>query len=125
MAESELRPVQALVRWDPSWYAELELAERQELGFPPAKRVAAVDGTPDAIGALLDVAELPASGEVLGPVPIGEVDEDGGSERERALVRVSRSEGRELAAALHSAQAVKAARNAAELQVRLDPQEML
>ena len=125
MAESELRPVQALVRWDPAWHAELELVEREELGFPPAKRVAAVDGTPDAIGALLDVAELPASGEVLGPVPIGEVDEDGGSERERALVRASRSEGRELAAALHSAQAVKAARNAAELQVRLDPQEML
>ncbi|GAB3293591.1 primosomal protein N' [Parasphingorhabdus pacifica] len=125
MAESSLQPVQALIRWDPAWYASLELAERTELGFPPAKRVAAVDGTPEAISSLLDLLELPAGGELLGPVPIGEVDADGNSERERLLVRVERTEGRALAVALHEAQAVRAARKATELQVRLDPLEML
>lgn len=125
MAESSLQPVQALVRWDPAWHAALELAGRVELGFPPAKRVGAVDGTPEAIAALLDLLDLPPSGEVLGPVPIGEIDADGNSERERALVRVVRTEGRALANALHEAQAVRAARNATELQVRLDPLEML
>ena len=125
MAESSLQPVQALVRWDPSWYAAQELAERAELGFPPARRVAAVDGTPDAIEALLDSADLPASAEVLGPVPLGEVDEDGNSERERLIVRVERTDGRALADSLHAAQAIRAARKATELQVRLDPLEML
>ncbi|GAA4618343.1 primosomal protein N' [Saccharopolyspora hordei] len=125
MAESSLQPVQALVRWDPAWFASLELAERAELGFPPARRVAAVDGTPDAVEALLDSADLPPSAEVLGPVPLGEVDSDGGSERERLIVRVDRTEGRALASSLHAAQAIRAARKAAELQVRLDPLEML
>jgi primosomal protein N' (replication factor Y) len=125
MAESSLQQVQALVRWDPAWYARGELAEREQLGFPPARRVAAVDGTPEGIHSLLDLAELPPSGEVLGPVPLGEVDEDGQSERERALVRVSREEGRALADALRAAQAIRAARKATELQVRLDPLEML
>ncbi len=125
MADSSLQQVQALVRWDPAWFAALELAGREELGFPPAKRVAAVDGTPEAIESLLEVVEMPATGEVLGPVPIGEVDEEGNSERERVLVRVERTEGRALATALHEAQAVRAARKAAELQVRLDPLELL
>ncbi len=125
MADSSLQPVQALVRWDPAWFASLELAERAQLGFPPARRVAAVDGIPEAIEALLDSADLPATAEVLGPVPLGEVDEDGNSERERLIVRVERSEGRALAGSLHAAQAVRAARKAAELQVRLDPLELL
>ncbi|MFR9731831.1 primosomal protein N' [Saccharopolyspora sp. MS10] len=126
MAESALQPVQALVRWDPAWHAGLELAGRAELGFPPAMRVAAVDGSPDAVNDLLDCLELPGTGEVLGPVPLGEVDEDGGSDQERALVRVARPEGRELAAALHAAQAVRASRRPAErIKVRVDPLELL
>jgi primosomal protein N' (replication factor Y) (superfamily II helicase) len=48
-AESSLAPVQALIRWDPAWHAGQELAARAELGFPPAMRMASVDGTPDAL----------------------------------------------------------------------------
>ncbi len=126
MAEASLQPVQALVRWDPSWYAALELAEREELGFPPARRVASVDGSPDAVAGLLDVVELPETGEVLGPVPLGEVDEDGHSGRERALLRVPRSEGRSLADAVHAAQAVHAARRGTEpVRIQVDPLELL
>lgn len=124
MADSTLQPVQALVRWDPSWYAAIELAGRAELGFPPVKRVAAVDGSPDAVAELLDVLEVPDSGEILGPVPLGDGDDE--PEQERALVRVSRSQGRALASALHAAQAVRAARKPTErVRVRLDPLEMV
>lgn len=44
VAEPTLRPVQALVRWDPVGHAQRELAERAELGFPPVSRMAAVLG---------------------------------------------------------------------------------
>jgi primosomal protein N' (replication factor Y) len=121
IADSALTPVQALVRWDPVWHAATELAARTELGFPPAVRMATVDGTPDAVNALLDELHLPSTGEVLGPVPIGD-DET----KERALVRVARSEGRQLAAVLAEAQAVRTARKEQELvRIKLDPLEVL
>jgi primosomal protein N' (replication factor Y) len=83
--------------------------------------MATVDGTPDAVNALLDELHLPASGEVLGPVPLGD-DET----KERALVRVARSEGRQLAAVLAEAQAVRTARKEQELvRIKLDPLEVL
>ncbi|MFD9700494.1 primosomal protein N' [Lentzea sp. NPDC059081] len=121
IADSSLTPVQALVRWDPVWHAATELAARTELGFPPAVRMATVDGTPDAVNALLDELHLPPTGEVLGPVPLGE-DES----KERALVRVARGEGRQLAAVLAEAQAVRTARKEQELvRIKLDPLEVL
>src|SRR5262249_58605627 len=39
VAEPTLRPVQALVRWDPVGHAVRELAERAELGVPPVARM--------------------------------------------------------------------------------------
>ncbi|NEA82316.1 primosome assembly protein PriA, partial [Actinospica acidiphila] len=48
VAEPTLRPVQALVRWDPAGFAVRELAERGELGFPPVSRMAAVAGPGEA-----------------------------------------------------------------------------
>src|SRR5205814_132776 len=35
-ATGELRPVQALLRWQPLWHAERELADRAALHLPPA-----------------------------------------------------------------------------------------
>ena len=103
-----------------------ELAGRTELGFPPAMRVAAVDGSPEAVNDLLDGLELPEGGEVLGPVPLGEVDEDGGAERERAIVRVERTRGRALADALRSAQAVRSSKRPTDrIRVQVDPLELL
>ena len=46
LAEATLPAVQALIRWDPVTFSERELAERTELGFPPAVRMASVTGTP-------------------------------------------------------------------------------
>lgn len=119
LAESALAPVQALIRWDPVWHAEQELAARTELGFPPAVRMASVDGTPAALAAFLDDLALPPSGEVLGPVPL---DED----RERALIRALRSEGKALATALTRAMAVRVARKEPEtIRIQLDPLELV
>ncbi|NKQ53706.1 primosomal protein N' [Amycolatopsis sp. K13G38] len=125
-AEAALTPVQALVRWDPAWHAERELSERRELGFPPAVRMASIEGIPDAVAALIEELALPETGEILGPVPLGEVDDEGRSERERALIRVPRSDGRALASALAAAQAQRVARKEADpVRIQLDPLELI
>ncbi|MBW4720971.1 primosomal protein N' [Saccharothrix obliqua] len=121
VADSSLPPVQALVRWDPVWHARQELAARTELGFPPAVRMATLDGTPEAVAAALDDLHLPRTGEILGPVPLAE---DG--QKERALIRVARTEGKALAEALTALQATRSARkDPTPIRVKLDPLEVL
>lgn len=118
VAPGELRPVQALLRWQPRWHAERELEDRRALHLPPAGRMAALTGAAPAVAELLDTAALPPAAEVLGPVPAlnGEPDE------ERILVRVPRVRGQELAAALKAAQAMRSARKAqGSVRVEMDP----
>jgi primosomal protein N' (replication factor Y) len=126
MAESVLAPVQALVRWDPVWHARQELAARTELGFPPAMRMASVDGTPAAVADFLLSLRLPEVADVLGPVPLESTGPGEREERERALVRAPRERGRELASALFDALAVRTARKDPDpVRVRLDPLELV
>jgi primosomal protein N' (replication factor Y) len=118
-ADAGIPTVQALVRWDPAGLAARELAERRELLFPPAVRVASVTGTPDAVADLLAAAQLPPDAELLGPVPAAD-------DQERMLVRVPRSAGRALAAALHAAVGVRSAKKARDpVRVQIDPLELL
>ncbi|HEX5289870.1 MAG TPA: primosomal protein N' [Streptosporangiaceae bacterium] len=130
LADAALPAVQALIRWDPVTFAERELAERAELGFPPAVRMASVTGPADVVadfvGALSSPGGgLPARAEVLGPVPV-----DGGpgvsaETRERALIRIGRGDGLELARALHAVQATRSARkDGGAIRVQLDPAEV-
>ena len=132
VADQAQPAVQALIRWDPATFARRELAARAELRFPPAARMAALTGPEDAVRSLLDVVSLPAGAEVLGPVPLpggrglpgGLAAEDaaGGPDIVRYLVRVPRSEGSDLASALHAGQADRTARKEAGLlRVQLDP----
>jgi primosomal protein N' (replication factor Y) (superfamily II helicase) len=115
VADGALAPVQALLRWDAGWFAARELAERRELGFPPAMRMASVTGLPVAVADLLAQARLPEGAELLGPVPA-----DG--ERERMLVRVPRARAADMAGALHVAAGVRSARKATEpVRVQVDP----
>ncbi|HEX6468023.1 MAG TPA: primosomal protein N' [Streptosporangiaceae bacterium] len=121
LADGALRPVQALLRWDPVTHAERELADRRELGFPPAAKMASLTGQAAAVRDLIGVARLPAGAEVLGPVPLR-----GEEARERALVRVPHRDGAALAAALKAAQGVRSARKAAEtVRVEIDPLELI
>ncbi|NYF58454.1 primosomal protein N' [Micromonospora purpureochromogenes] len=115
VADGALAPVQALLRWDPAWFAARELAERRELGFPPATKMASVTGPAVAVADLLAEARLPDGAEVLGPVPA-----DG--DRERMLVRVPRARAAALAEALHTAAGVRSARKAADpVRLQVDP----
>jgi primosomal protein N' (replication factor Y) len=107
-----------MVRWDPAGHAARELAERGELGFSPAVRMASVSGSPGALAELLAAAVLPADTQVIGPVPSDK-------ETERVLIRVARASGAALATALKTAAASRSARKSAEpVRIVLDPVEL-
>lgn len=127
VAESAIPTVQALIRWDPVGHAESELDARAEVGLPPAVHMAAIDGAPDAVRAMIDTAELPDDADLLGPVdlppgarrPPGTPPEKPVS---RMLVRVPRDAGLPLAAALRRAAGVLSARRENEpVRVQIDP----
>ncbi|WP_127358060.1 primosomal protein N' [Actinacidiphila soli] len=134
LGEPTLRPVQALVRWDPAGHAVRELAERAELGFPPVSRMAAVAGRPSAVADLVATAELPEGTDVLGPVPIPVVepgrprrpgDPPPGEQWERVLLRVRQGSGAALASGLKAAQTARIARKEADpVRVRIDPPDI-
>jgi primosomal protein N' (replication factor Y) len=130
LAEAPLPAVQALVRWDPVGFAERELAERAELGFPPAVRMAAVTGPSTAVAEFVGSAALPDQAEILGPVPAEPGPSRNGAEpepepQERALIRIPRTDGLALARALHAAQAARSARkDGGAVRVQLDPAEV-
>ncbi len=127
IAESVIPTVQALIRWDPLGHAETELNARAEVGLPPAVHLAVLDGVPDAVAALVDAAELPAEAELLGPVdlPPGARRPPGvavDSPISRMLVRVPRSNGLDLAAALRRAvNAMSARHDQQPVRVQIDP----
>ena len=98
-------------------YAARELAERAELGFPPATRMAVLRGTGPAIADLLSAAELPAATQRIGPIDAGA--------HQQMLLRVPRRDGAALAAALHAGAAIRSARKSADpVRVALDPAEL-
>ncbi|WP_345603046.1 primosomal protein N' [Tomitella cavernea] len=137
VADAGAEVVQALIRWDPVGQARLELAGRREVRFPPAVRIAAVDGTPATLAAFLDLVELPAGTETLGPVPLppGVRLPGGGkgggdavaadeppADAERMLLRVARREGAALSRALAVGQAAFSShRVAGSVRVQIDP----
>jgi primosomal protein N' (replication factor Y) len=124
VAEPTLRPVQALVRWDPAGQALSELDEREQLGFPPVSRMASVTGSAAGVADLLALVRLPADADVLGPVPVPAL-RPGEEPQERALIRVRPGSGAALAAALKAAQAARLVRKAGDpVRVRIDPPDI-
>ena len=126
-ADAGLPATQALIRWDPVTFAERDLAERAELGFPPAVRMAAVSGEPGAVASVL--GGLDHAFEVLGPVPLEQAALSAahqGDDQVQALVRVPRADGADLARALQAAQAGRSARKeGGGARVQLDPAELI
>ncbi|GIG70183.1 putative primosomal protein N' [Phytomonospora endophytica] len=119
VADGGLAVVQALLRWDPAWFAARELAERASLRFPPIARMASLTGPPQALEDLLRHASLPPGTEELGPVPVDD-------RTERLLLRTPRTHGAELAAALHGASGVRSTKKTADpVRVQVDPSELL
>lgn len=117
MADPGVPAVQALVRWDPAGAATRELADRVSAGLPPAVRIAELSGAPTDVEDLLARVSVPPGGGVLGPVPAGD--------DVRVLVRVPRSAGSALSAALRAAAAVRTAgRLGGHVRIRVDPVDL-
>ncbi len=110
--------VEALVRWDPAWFADREVDERRELSLPPTARLAALTGSRAALDAALRELRLPASAATLGPLPTG------AEERWRSVVTVPLGDGPALTAELAALRARASARKDPDpVHVRVDPRD--
>ena len=127
-----LPAVEALVRWDPAWLAARELADRRELGLPPAARVAQLTGARRALEDALEQVDLPPTAQVLGPVPLaggtparrqtGEGEVERTPADHHVLVRVPAGDTAALARALLALKAFRSARKEVDVvTVRIDP----
>jgi primosomal protein N' (replication factor Y) len=133
VAEAAAAPVQALVRWDPAAFARRELADRAELGYPPAARIAELTAPYSALDEFMTALALPEGTEVLGPTPLpggggdggGGGSGGGGEPQHRILIRCDRPGGRRLAGLLKETQGVRSARKApAYVRIRVDPVDL-
>lgn len=116
LGEPEPAIAQACVRWDPAGWAERELEERQGLRFPPAWRIAALDGSPRAVADIAADLATRVECEILGPVEV----ESG----RRMLARVHRSEASALTTAIIAEQRARSARKEEVVRVRIDPDDL-
>jgi primosomal protein N' (replication factor Y) len=115
--------VEALVRWDPVWLASRELAERLELGLPPAVTMAQVIGPRGPLVAAVEAADLAAEVERLGPLPFRPATATSTSAPPLAqvLLRVPRAQHADLAHRLAAMRAERSARKEPEsVAVRMD-----
>ena len=122
-------PVGALVRWDPAGLAERELAERTELGLPPAQHFVALDGprraVEDLLAALRSVDHATAA---LGPTPRDEAPEgvlDPETERPvRVLLRTTWAAAPALQAELKVIAATRSARREQPVRLQVEPTDL-
>jgi primosomal protein N' (replication factor Y) len=77
-------------------FARAELADRRELRFPPAVRLASVTGTDESVRAVIGAVDSELLIDVLGPAPV----DDG---LVRAILRFEYARGVEVAAAVRAA----------------------
>lgn len=123
-------------------FAHEELADRRELRFPPAVRLASVTGTEATVTEVLDAVDRSLLIDTLGPAP---VDPDagpgrasrGGPDLVRAVLRFEYAHGADVAAAVRAAVVKNATRRrrapagkpgyrpAPTLRVRFDDPEIL
>jgi primosomal protein N' (replication factor Y) len=134
--------VQALVRLDPVTFAERTLAERDELGLPPARAVLTLDGESSAAEALLrsarDLPEWPPGTELLGPTPLEDGTTPAGGHEEaeegvlpiaqprvRWVLRPAPSDADTVTRCLRAAAAARSARRErAAVRIRMDPRDL-
>ncbi|MCW4464816.1 primosomal protein PriA [Glutamicibacter sp. MNS18] len=105
----------ALVRWDPAGFAERELAERHQVGLPPAVRSAIISGP----GAERFVAALTVPVRVHGPA----INEQ--SHEHRYVLFFSYADGAQVTAALRALRARMSAAKEPVVNIAVDPDEVL
>jgi primosomal protein N' (replication factor Y) len=126
-----LPAVEGLVRWDPGWLAERELAERVTLRLPPAVVIARLVGSRPAVRRALAELDPNLGVERLGPLPLPTPPTQTQTETEtltphegtqvQVLLRVPIAQGRALAAGLAALRATQSARKEPDpVAVRLD-----
>ncbi len=109
-AHATIPAVEALVRWDPQWFAGRELAERGELGLPPATWAAEVVTPRRHVDQLETALRAVGDAELLGPLPV-----PGDEARRRVVVKAPHEAGAQVADALKDLRAGESARKAEEL----------
>ena len=116
VGDAAVRSVQALVRWDPVGFAKAELADREAVGLPPARRIAVLRGAAKDVRDLVARCDLPATTERLGPVAIA------GGDDQQLVLRADIATGAGLAAALSAAQGERSVRkDVGRVSVQIDP----
>ncbi|MEJ7651206.1 MAG: primosomal protein N' [Nakamurella sp.] len=126
--DGSIAAAQALIRWDPVRHAEVELAGRRELGFPPITAMISLTGSEQTVTAAVEDLQLPPGAEVLGPVPVEYTGpgRPGAEDEVRALLRTSQSGRKALAAAVRVLTAARSARkDATPPRVQVDPSAIL
>lgn len=116
--------LQALVRWDPAGFAERTIEERRSAHLPPASRVATLTAPAAVLAEALADLDLPAGGEVLGPVPVTATGPEAGEDAEdleRCVLRVPRAAGAELSTALSLFASRRSARKLPHVRIEVDP----
>lgn len=119
-------PVGALVRWDPAGLAERELAERTELGLPPALHFVALDGPRHSVEEMIGL--LRAGAAVLGPTPRDEAPQgvlDPETERQvRVLLRSTWAAAPAVLAELRAVVATRSARREQPVRLQVEPADL-
>lgn len=117
----------AFVRWDPAGFAERHLAERAELGLPPAAHLVTLEGERAAVAAV--VAALTAPTAVRGPLPTGPAPEgtlDPEAVRPvRTLLVTPWADARALVTDLAGVLATRSAHREPPVRVRVEPDEVV
>ena len=129
VADAGLPVVQSFIRWDMVGAAARELAQRRDVGFPPAVHMAAVDGANAALDTFRELVDLPEGVEVLGPVDLppgvtlpGEYDERQYGPPQRLLLRAPLGPRSGLGRALKAAVVAKVGRREdLPLRIQVDP----
>lgn len=145
-AHAGLTAVEALIRWDPAWFAAREWQDRSGLDLPPAVSVATFVGEPDVVAAALQELQpltleppnlQPEAGEATVPAGFSitsvtqHSDSAPGSEPKSppsvlGLVRAPRSAHRVLVGAARAVREGRSARKSAgQLRVRIDPSDLI
>jgi primosomal protein N' (replication factor Y) len=115
VAAPDLPGVQALTRWDPGWFAALELRQRTHAGMPPARKAVSLTGGRADLDDLVEAVGPLAA--VLGPVPAG----DG---RERVLLTFPHRAAGAVAGQLRSRIVSRSAQRAQPVVVQVDPVDL-
>ncbi|MCL1838061.1 MAG: hypothetical protein FWG47_01935, partial [Propionibacteriaceae bacterium] len=109
------RPAQALLRLDASGFAARELLDRVQAKLPPSVKMVRLEGSFSALKPYLDNSELPASVEVVGPIPTPD------PESYVAILRCPPTDGMALVSAVRTLSSVRAAKKAEPVKVIVDP----